>query len=74
LERVHTANDAERFPATGCRAIQINTGTGCHLDARGRILQVNRALEEITGRPEAELKQRSLAELFVPEHLPLVRA
>ena len=28
-----TLNDAERIRATGCRAIQINTGTGCHLDA-----------------------------------------
>ena len=28
-----TANDAERIRATGARAIQINTGTGCHLDA-----------------------------------------
>lgn len=28
-----TLNDAERIRATGCRAIQINTGEGCHLDA-----------------------------------------
>jgi hydrogenase nickel incorporation protein HypB len=28
-----TANDAERMRAAGCRAIQINTGAGCHLDA-----------------------------------------
>ena len=28
-----TTHDAERIRATGCRAIQINTGTGCHLDA-----------------------------------------
>ena len=28
-----TARDAERIRATGCRAVQINTGTGCHLDA-----------------------------------------
>ena len=28
-----TINDAERIRATGCRAIQINTGTGCHLEA-----------------------------------------
>ena len=28
-----TLNDAERIRATGCRAIQINTGSGCHLDA-----------------------------------------
>jgi hydrogenase nickel incorporation protein HypB len=28
-----TIHDAERIRATGCPAIQINTGTGCHLDA-----------------------------------------
>ena len=28
-----TINDAERIRATGCRAIQINTGENCHLDA-----------------------------------------
>jgi hydrogenase nickel incorporation protein HypB len=28
-----TTLDAERIRATGCRAVQINTGTGCHLEA-----------------------------------------
>jgi len=28
-----TANDAERIRATGVTAVQINTGTGCHLEA-----------------------------------------
>ncbi len=28
-----TINDAERIRATGCKVVQINTGTGCHLDA-----------------------------------------
>ncbi|WP_204140167.1 hydrogenase nickel incorporation protein HypB [Halomicronema sp. CCY15110] len=28
-----TVNDAERIAATGCPAIQVNTGTGCHLEA-----------------------------------------
>jgi hydrogenase nickel incorporation protein HypB len=28
-----TSNDAERIRATGVPAVQINTGTGCHLDA-----------------------------------------
>lgn len=28
-----TANDAERIRATGCKVLQINTGTGCHLEA-----------------------------------------
>jgi hydrogenase nickel incorporation protein HypB len=29
-----TLLDAERIQATGCPVIQINTGTGCHLDAQ----------------------------------------
>lgn len=28
-----TTNDAERIRATGCNVVQINTGTGCHLEA-----------------------------------------
>jgi hydrogenase nickel incorporation protein HypB len=28
-----TQRDAERIRAAGCRAVQITTGTGCHLDA-----------------------------------------
>ena len=28
-----TANDAERIRATGAPAVQVNTGTGCHLEA-----------------------------------------
>jgi hydrogenase nickel incorporation protein HypB len=38
-----TDNDARRIRATGCRAVQINTGVGCHLDAA----LVGRALEEL---------------------------
>jgi hydrogenase nickel incorporation protein HypB len=38
-----TARDAERIRATGARAIQINTGTGCHLDAT----MVAKALPEL---------------------------
>ena len=36
-----TRLDAERIRATGARVVQINTGTGCHLDAQmlGRALQ-----------------------------------
>ena len=28
-----TTNDAQKIKETGCQVIQINTGTGCHLDA-----------------------------------------
>lgn len=38
-----TSNDAERIRATGARAIQINTGKGCHLDAH----QVGHAMQSL---------------------------
>ena len=38
-----TIHDAERIRATGCRVVQINTGTGCHLDAA----MVGRGLEQL---------------------------
>jgi hydrogenase nickel incorporation protein HypB len=28
-----TTNDAKKIQETGCKVVQINTGTGCHLDA-----------------------------------------
>lgn len=28
-----TTNDAQKIQATGCNVVQINTGTGCHLEA-----------------------------------------
>ncbi len=45
-----TTNDADRIHALGVPVIQVNTGSGCHLDA----LMVNRALKEM------ELKDGSL--------------
>ncbi len=41
-----TLNDAERIRATGCRVVQINTGTGCHLDAA----MLARGLDELHPR------------------------
>jgi hydrogenase nickel incorporation protein HypB len=38
-----TLNDAERIRATGCPVVQVNTGTGCHLDAG----MVWRALQQL---------------------------
>jgi hydrogenase nickel incorporation protein HypB len=38
-----TTRDAERIALTGIRAVQINTGKACHLDAQ----MVGRALEEL---------------------------
>jgi hydrogenase nickel incorporation protein HypB len=38
-----TLRDAARIRAAGCKVVQINTGTGCHLDAE----MLNRALREL---------------------------
>jgi hydrogenase nickel incorporation protein HypB len=38
-----TANDAKRIEATGCKVVQINTGTGCHLEAA----MVEKGLQEL---------------------------
>jgi len=38
-----TMNDARRIQETGCQVVQINTGTGCHLEAA----MVQRGLKEL---------------------------
>ena len=38
-----TMLDAERIRATGCKSVQVNTGTGCHLEAQ----MLARALKEL---------------------------
>ena len=38
-----TAQDAERIAATGCPTVQVNTGTGCHLEAA----MIERGLETL---------------------------
>jgi hydrogenase nickel incorporation protein HypB len=38
-----TTNDAEKIKQTGCKVVQINTVTGCHLDA----LMIEKGLQEL---------------------------
>ncbi|KYC37863.1 hydrogenase accessory protein HypB [Scytonema hofmannii PCC 7110] len=38
-----TANDAKKIQETGCKVVQINTGTGCHLEAA----MVDRGLQQL---------------------------
>ena len=38
-----TSFDADRIRAAGARAVQVNTGAGCHLDAA----MVHRALHDL---------------------------
>ena len=38
-----TFNDAKKIQATGCQVVQVNTGTGCHLDAT----MIERGLQQL---------------------------
>jgi hydrogenase nickel incorporation protein HypB len=38
-----TSNDAQKIQETGCKVVQINTGTGCHLEAA----MVERGLQQL---------------------------
>jgi hydrogenase nickel incorporation protein HypB len=57
-----TERDADRVRAAGARAVQINTGTGCHLDAR----MVARALEELSPPEGALLVIENVGNLVCP--------
>jgi len=57
-----TLLDAERIRATGCRAIQINTGAGCHLDAD----MVHRALHALDPEPGTLLFIENVGNLVCP--------
>ncbi len=57
-----TLLDAERIRATGCRAIQINTGAGCHLDAD----MVHRALHALDPEPGSLLFIENVGNLVCP--------
>lgn len=57
-----TLNDAERIRATGCRAIQINTGEGCHLDA----FMVKEALDKIKPEDHSLLFIENVGNLVCP--------
>jgi len=57
-----TLLDAERIRATGCRAVQVNTGAGCHLDAD----MVHRALEALNPEPGTLLFIENVGNLVCP--------
>lgn len=57
-----TLNDAERIRATGCRAIQINTGEGCHLDAE----MIDEACEKIKSEERSILFIENVGNLVCP--------
>jgi hydrogenase nickel incorporation protein HypB len=57
-----TARDAERIQATGCRVVQINTGTGCHLDAP----MVARGLLQLDPAPGSVVLIENVGNLVCP--------
>jgi hydrogenase nickel incorporation protein HypB len=65
-----TSNDAERIRATGVRAIQINTGKGCHLDAH----MVGHALDDMDLEPSGLLLIENVGNLVCPAAFDLGEA
>jgi hydrogenase nickel incorporation protein HypB len=57
-----TTNDAERIRAAGAPAIQVNTGTGCHLDAE----MVARGLARLRPEPGAAVLIENVGNLVCP--------
>jgi hydrogenase nickel incorporation protein HypB len=57
-----TPLDAERIRAAGAPAVQVNTGTGCHLDAA----MVERALEQLTPPERSVLLIENVGNLVCP--------
>jgi hydrogenase nickel incorporation protein HypB len=57
-----TARDAERIAATGCAVQQINTGTGCHLDAP----MIRNGLEQLAPHEESLVFVENVGNLVCP--------
>ena len=57
-----TLNDAERIRATGAPAVQVNTGTGCHLEAD----MLRRALDLLQPAPGSLLVIENVGNLVCP--------
>ncbi len=65
-----TSNDAERIRATGVKAIQVNTGKGCHLDAH----MVGHALETLAPEDNSLLFIENVGNLVCPAAFDLGEA
>jgi hydrogenase nickel incorporation protein HypB len=65
-----TSNDAERIRATGARAVQVNTGKGCHLDAH----MVGHALERLNLADDGLLMIENVGNLVCPSAFDLGEA
>jgi len=65
-----TANDAERIRATGVRAVQINTGKGCHLDGH----MVGHAIQSLKPADDSVLFIENVGNLVCPAAFDLGEA
>jgi hydrogenase nickel incorporation protein HypB len=65
-----TANDAERIRATGVRAVQINTGKACHLDAH----MVAHALDDLALETHGIMFIENVGNLICPAGFDLGEA
>ncbi len=65
-----TSNDAERIRAAGAKAIQVNTGKGCHLDAH----MVGHALETLAPADNSLLFIENVGNLVCPAAFDLGEA
>jgi hydrogenase nickel incorporation protein HypB len=57
-----TDRDAQRIESAGCRALQINTGTGCHLDAS----MIANALKRVAPKRESVVFVENVGNLVCP--------
>jgi len=65
-----TTRDAEQIRATGARALQVNTGKGCHLDAH----MVGHAIERLDPPPGSVLLIENVGNLVCPAAFDLGEA
>ncbi|MCF8150671.1 MAG: hydrogenase nickel incorporation protein HypB [Burkholderiaceae bacterium] len=65
-----TSQDADRIRATGARAVQINTGKGCHLDAH----MVGHAMEKLELVEDSLLMIENVGNLVCPAAFDLGEA
>jgi len=65
-----TDNDAARIRATGARALQINTGKGCHLDAH----MVGQAMQQLALQDDSLLLIENVGNLVCPASFDLGEA
>jgi len=65
-----TSRDAERIRATGVKAVQINTGKGCHLDAH----QIGHAIDTLSPPDGALLFIENVGNLICPAAFDLGEA